>query len=207
MADEKKLYEIADFILNHADDSELEVVREALKRRLEHRSRSPRGIDINAAAHRMGESVEGQLQSSRDFIRKTVKDFIIKTLKQQAPEISDSEIEVLLEEYLPSEEKKKDLKKRKKKKLPPGAELKMVDQFIRFSTGNMSLDEQAELRGELGEWHEEYWKGFSDKVRGLLTLYFKGRIDSETCWLEVKKEIYDGGTESIKRNTRESKKD
>ena len=66
----------------------------------------------------------------------------------------------------------------------------MIDQILRFSSGEMPVSEQAELNKSMPDWQENYWKHFPEKIRGLITLYLKGKIDSGSCWDEIKKELY-----------------
>jgi hypothetical protein len=195
--EKKELYNIAEFILNKADEKDLHVIQEVLNKRLSQKSKSPEGVDINRLAHVTGDAVSKQLSASKKQIRETVTDFVKSIIKQHAPEISDDELKVLLDEWAPDPEA---LKKAagKEKKLPTDVILKMIDQFLRFSNGEMSLDEQKELRDTIPEWQQEYWNRFPQKIRGLLTLYLKGKIDSETCWQEIKRDLF--GEQSEKRN-------
>ena len=183
-----ELYNIVDYILNKAGEKELEVVKEALKRRIENKNHSPMGIDINRMAHDAGSSLGRQVASSKDYIRDTVKDFVVRTIKQQAPEISERDLDVLIDQWVPAPGKTG--KKAEGKQLPSDVIIKMIDQILRFSSGEMPLSEQAELNSSMPDWQENYWKHFPDKIRGLITLYLKGKIDSGTCWDEIKKELY-----------------
>ena len=94
-----------DYILNKAGERELEVIKEALKRRIEKRSHSPMGIDINRVAHDSGRSLREQVASSREYIRDTVKDFVVRTIKQEAPGISEHDLNVLMEQWVPDPDK------------------------------------------------------------------------------------------------------
>ena len=190
MIDRKELYNIAEFILNKADEKDLQVIEEALNRRLTQKNRAPRGVDINHLAHTTGEAVSKQLSASREQIRETVTGFVKDIIKQHAPEIGDEELKTLLDAWAPDPETIKKRSAGKEKKLPGDVVLKMIDQFLRFSNDEMSLDEQKTLRDSIPQWQEEYWKAFPQKIRGLLTLYLKGRIDGETCWAEIKKELF-----------------
>ena len=190
MREKKELYNIADFILNKADEEDLMVVEEALRRRLCQKGRKIGGVDINHLAHTTGETVAKRLSASHEQIRETVTGFVKDMIKQHAPEIRNDELEVLLNEWVPDPKTRKKRSAEKEKQLPKDVILKMIDQFLRFSNGQMSMDEQKELRDTMPEWQQEYWNGFPQKIRALITLYLKGKIDSETCWLEIKKELF-----------------
>ncbi|MDX9801365.1 MAG: hypothetical protein RBT69_08530, partial [Spirochaetia bacterium] len=151
MTDKKELYRIVDFILNKADEGDLEVVGEALKKRLTARSKSPGGVDINYLAHSMGENISKQVSASKDQLRETIADFVAKTIKQQVPDISDEHLEVLLKEWVADPDTKE---RNIEKKLPHDVELKMIDQFLRFSSGKMPLEEQSRLRESIPDWQQ-----------------------------------------------------
>jgi len=187
VTDKKELFKIVEFILNRADEGDLEVVSEALKKRQTAKSRGPAGVDINYLAHSMGSTVSKQVSSSKDYLRSTVTDYVVKIIKQHAPEITDDQLKVLLDEYIPSEASAAE---KNVKRLPSDVELKMIDQFLRFNSGKMPLEEQAMLRDSIPDWQETYWKRFAPKIRGLLTLYLKGKIDSDTCWIELQRELF-----------------
>ncbi len=205
MTDKKELYRIVDFILNKADDGDLEVVKEALKKRLTAKSKGPGGIDINYLAHSMGSTISKQVSSSREYIRGTVTDYVTRIIKEHAPEITEEQLKVLLDEWVtpppagPPEEGQGKRASGKTGKLPPDVELKMIDQFLRFGSGKMPLEEQARLRESIPEWQEAYWSRFTPRIRGLLTLYLKGKIDSDSCWDEIQRELFDGQHENGRR--------
>ncbi len=186
--EDRELYNIVDYILNKAGDRELEVIKEALRRRIENKSHSPMGIDINRIAHDAGRDLGKQVASSKKMISDTVKDFVVKTIRQEAPGISDHDLGVLLDQWVPDPERAK--KRGGAEKLPNDVVIKMIDQILRFSSGEMSVTEQAELNRSMPDWQENYWRHFPDRIRGLITLYLKGKIDSGTCWDEIKKELY-----------------
>ena len=198
----RELYKIVEFILNKADKKDLHAIEEALSRRLEQKSKSPRGVDINYLANTSGEAISRQLSVSREQIRETVTGYVKDIIKQHAPEIGDKELKVLLDEWVPDPEtrKKAAAKADKERRLPNDVILKMIDQFLRFSSDAMPLDEQKELRDTFPNWQQEYWNGFPQKIRALLTIYLKGRIDSDTCWREIEKELFGGQQKNKKGN-------
>jgi hypothetical protein len=150
VTDKDELYKIVDFILNKADDSDLAVVKEALKRVETNRRKGPGGININKLAHLTGDAVSKQISFSKEQIHNTVAGFVKQMIKQQAPEITDKEIDVLMKEWIPSDLSGKNSgnisKDNQSKHLPQDIELKMIDQFLRFNNNQMSIEEQAQLR-------------------------------------------------------------
>ena len=101
-----RLYDVIQFILNEATEQELEVVRSALKRRIEgNRARGAMGVNPERLARRTASSIREQLGLSLDQIRSTVADFAAETLKKQAPELTDDQIHELLDAWVPESEK------------------------------------------------------------------------------------------------------
>ena len=65
----------------------------------------------------------------------------------------------------------------------------MIEQFIAYSEGRLPVRQQAQLRREMGEWQDTYWKWFPPEIRDAIALYLKGTIDKETFWLDVHKSL------------------
>lgn len=185
---EKTLYSIVEYILNQADDHDMAVILKAVQKR-----ESSRALDMSRLAHSMGKSIEDQISVSKKDIENIVRNYICDMIRKEQPDISDRDMKVLMDEWLPSEKAKAAKLKRTDKQLPSALLLKMIDQFLRFSTGQMSASEQAELRREMPEWQNSYWKYFPSKIRGLITLYLKGKIGAEICWQEMKRELAENG--------------
>jgi len=97
-----RLYDVIEFILNEASEQELEVVRSALKRRVEgKRAHGAMGVDPGRIARRTASSIREQLGLSIDQIRSMVTSFAAETLKKQAPELTDAQIHELLDSWIP----------------------------------------------------------------------------------------------------------
>ena len=77
--DDRKLYQIVDFILNKAEKPELEVIRSALRKR-EGGDPSEEGATfgqkIGKMSREMSESVSEQVGVSEDQIRSTIRGFV-----------------------------------------------------------------------------------------------------------------------------------
>jgi len=60
--------------------------------------------------------------------------------------------------------------------LPPEAMRSMVLQFIAYSTGSMSVSEEAGLRDEVGDWSAIYWKRFPREVQAAIREFLAGNL-------------------------------
>ena len=194
--DEVKLYELVDFILNRADSQELDVIRAALRRRespAESRGAgfkpdSPMGIDIDLMARNAASSVNEQLGTSQKQIRDMVTGFVRDMIQKEAPEISENQLNNLLEEWVPKPGQKKAAGKAKNP-LPSDVYYSMIRQFVSFSTGAMTVSEENALKLEIPDWHSRYWEKFSPGVRRLVSLFLKGALNSDDFWQGISSEL------------------
>jgi len=208
----EELYNVVDYILNKARGDELEVIREALKRR-EQESKSPLAegakpgdvnLNPNAMAKQMSDSIQNQIGGSVEQIRSIVRNYARNILKQNAPELGEKQIDQLLTEWIPGDEKtgtskeahtglgmpaSKGENSKNKEALPEDALLTMIDQFIRYSTGQMSLSEQNKLRNEIPDWHKKYWDAFPEGIQALIAKYLKEGLDADSFWKGVAQEL------------------
>ena len=65
----------------------------------------------------------------------------------------------------------------------------MINQFLSYSLGVMSILEQERLRAEIPDWHEEYWKRFPSRVRKLISQVLKGELDKREFWKRMNSEL------------------
>ena len=194
--DDRKLYQIIDFILNKAESTELEVIRSALRRR-EGGDPSDEGTTfgqkIGKMAREMSESVSGQVGVSEGQIRKTIRGFVTDMIRREAPELRDTQVEELLDEWVPNpgtaRRRGEGAKGGSGKTLPPDAMLTMIRQFVAYSTGKMSVDEETELSAAVQGWQNRYWDRFSQVARKLISLYVKGIINERDFWDGIYDEI------------------
>ncbi len=174
MDDKKALYQVVDYILNHATTAELEVISEALKRR--HSSQRPDGFNPRAMAENMARTVNDQLGASLDVVeisRKIVADMI----REKEPQISEEELQVLLDRWLPSTQTEE-----QPETLPPDVLLTMIGQFLQARQGRLPPEEQKELPDD---WQTRYWKIFPENSQQLIQEHLDGRIDEVRFWERI----------------------
>lgn len=201
-----RLYDVVDYILNEASERELEVVRSALKRRVEGAgpdTAGAMGVNPERIARRTAAGIREQLGVSVEQIRSMVTRFAVETIKKNAPELSEEQIDHLLSSWIPGSDrgaespgtieahdrsrKKSPTTGRAKTKgsgrgrLSPDVILTMVTQFLAYSNESMSITEQVKLNQEIPDWQRRYWEQFSPRIRQLLSLHLRGEIDHTTC--------------------------
>jgi hypothetical protein len=168
-----ELVRTLDFILNHCDDQEIDAVAQAVVRR--RRELSMFGGEQNLPdPQRMARELSGQINAgaSIDGLKQTVLDMAIRIIRQEAPELTDEQIKELTDAWVPGSESDDP-------GVPPEMLRSMIEQFIAFSRGTMSIEENKGLRSEVGSWPEKYWHSFPQVIRLIVTDYLKDRISEK----------------------------
>ncbi|WP_028972787.1 hypothetical protein [Spirochaeta cellobiosiphila] len=188
MADQD-LINVLDFILNRADSPSIEAIEEALKRRKSNLTRiGSIGVSPQKAAKQLAGQLESSLNQTRNMLESSVKRMAIDVIRKEAPELTDEQISMLLEEWIPNEDQrqKRDSKAMEAKvSLNPDMFKKMISDFLSFSTGKMSASYRIELENQIPGWTDVYWQKFPLRVRKLIRLYLDGSIDADSFWAEV----------------------
>ncbi len=98
------LYDVVDFILNQATENDLEVIQAALKRRVEGgEAKGAAGINPARMARLTAAKIKKQVGFSLDQIRQTVRGFVTEIIRKDAPELTDTQVQKLLESLMPGE--------------------------------------------------------------------------------------------------------
>jgi hypothetical protein len=174
MAD-PELIKVMDYILNRCDEASIEAVAAAVMRRKKELSMFGKsGLpDPKQFAKATAESLTSGGGMGIDMVRDTVKNMVTDMLHKEAPELTDEQINELLGAWM-SEASNEGKAKAGQPVLASDVARLMVDQFIAFSTGSMSKDEDDELRSQLGAWPERYWQALPPVVRSVVTEYLNG---------------------------------
>lgn len=188
-----RLYDVIEYILNEASEQELEVVRSALKRRIEgDRGGGAMGVNPGRIADQTASSIREQMGLSIDHLRSMVSGYAAEIIRKNAPELDETQVHDLLDSWIPgsdeapkrsdsSRKKPKASQARKHPSLAPDVILTMVTQFLAYSDDSMSVTEQVKLNREIPDWQKRYWEQFSPRIRELLSLHLRGQIDRATC--------------------------
>jgi hypothetical protein len=166
------LLQALDYILNQSDPGSIEVIAEAV-------TRKRRSLTMFSAignvpnpekmAEKLTEEINAGLGAGIESMRNTVREMIVRIIREHAPELSPEQIDELSEAWLPADGGKTEA-------LPVDVLLSMIEQFVAFSHGTMKKTTNEELRREMGAWPERYWKAFPPVVRNLITEYLRDKI-------------------------------
>ncbi|MDR0623685.1 MAG: hypothetical protein LBG10_04580 [Treponema sp.] len=168
-----ELVKVLDYILNRCDEAAIEAVAAAVVRRRRDLAMFG-GMQNLPDPRRMARNVSSQVNTgaSIDGLRESVRSMAVRIIKQEAPELTDDQIDELTRAWIPGPQKNGD--GGSTEKLPRDLLFSMADQFVAFSQGRMSKAEDKSLRDEMGSWPERYWKAFPPVVRLIVTDYLKG---------------------------------
>ena len=205
MTGEKKpseLMAVLDYVLNRCTIREIDALEAAVERRRRDLASSSGVISLNPerAARQMSETVRSSINKSMDGIRKTFRDFAATTIRKEAPELTDEQMEALIDAWIP-EEMSVDAaghvasssdggagsgavgdrytglaKKGLINGIPPEAMYEMICQFVSYSTGNMTLSDESSLRDAVGDWTSVYWKRFPREIQALIKDFLSGSL-------------------------------
>jgi hypothetical protein len=121
-----------------------------------------------------GLNLDGNIEGMKNSIR----EFAVRIIRQEAPELTDAQIEELTSAWIPGRGgpgKKKPVGNN----APPDMLASMIDQFVSFSLGRMEEEENEALRREIGPWPDKYWKSFPQVFRLLISDFIKGEISEK----------------------------
>jgi hypothetical protein len=165
------LLQALDYILNESDESSIEVLAEAVVRRR-------RNISVFGAMGEMpnpdklakdiSTRINLGIGSGIENMKESIREMMIKIMKEHAPELTESQIDELCETWLPTQ--------KSEKSMPPDILISMIEQFISFSQGTMNKSVDDDLRSQMGAWPERYWKSFPPVIRQLISDYLKDKI-------------------------------
>ena len=180
----QELVRALDFILNRCDERDIEAVAAAVVRR--RRDIAMFGsMPIAPDPRHLAESLTSQLniEGNMESLKTSIRDYAIRIIRQQAPELTDAQIDELTRAWIPEKRSTPAGKASAGQSLdsetgvPRDLLVSMIDQFVSFSLGRMEEEEDRALRKEMGPWPDKYWKAFPQVIRLLVKDFLKGEIE------------------------------
>jgi len=188
MSGKEEMLQILDFILNRSTYGDLEVIQEAIRRRTRDIKTRIAGVDVRGIARQTAGSIQKQIGSA-DEVTHMIRRFVRELITQQQPNISEEQLEQLLDKCLPASEGNdldstgKDEPGSIEERFPPDMIQSMLVQFIDYSFGRMDEDQKKDLAPD---WQMRYWEAFSPALKRLLSDLLKGKISEGRFWDEYK---------------------
>jgi len=180
----QELVRTLDYIINRVNERDIEVVAAAVVRRRREIAMfgsMPVAPDPSHLAEQIGSQLN--IDSGIEGLKNSIRDYAIRIIKQQVPDLPDEQIEELTRSWIPE---KRSFSQKKgsagtrgasEQSLPRDLLASMIDQFVSFSLGRMEEEEDYALRKEMGPWPDKYWKSFPQVIRLLITDFLKGEMD------------------------------
>jgi len=174
----QELVRTLDYILNRCSERDIEAVAAAVIRRrkdIAMYGSMPVAPDPRSLARELSSQLN--VDGSIEGLKNSVREYAVRIIKQQAPELTEKQIEELTRAWIP--EAKSSGSTDKSGSMPQGMLASMIDQFVSFSLGRMEEEEDKALRREMGPWPDKYWKAFPQVVRLLITDFIRGEMDEK----------------------------
>jgi hypothetical protein len=183
----RELAQTLDYILNRCNERDIEAVAAAVVRRRRDIAMFGSMPEI-PDPRRLAEEISSQLdmEGSIEGLKDSVRDYAIRIVRQQAPELTDRQIEELTRAWIPGKQSSGERIPREQgsgerssqgQSIPRDLLASMIDQFVSFSLGRMDEKEERALRKDIGSWPDRYWKAFPSVIRSLITDFLKGEMD------------------------------
>jgi hypothetical protein len=178
-----------DYILNRCDERDIEAVATAVVRRRRQLALFGGNASIPDPQRMAKDISQGlNLEGNIEGMKQSIREYAIRIIRQEAPELTDAQIEELTGAWIPGHGNLGKGSSGKSpggknvpggKALPPDMLSSMIDQFISFSLGRMEEEEDQALRREMGPWPDKYWKSFPQVFRLLISDFLKGETSEK----------------------------
>ncbi len=128
-------------------------------------------LNIDKMAQNMADQIQKQMGMTDVNIRQMAVDMVVRLARQHAPNITDKELGVLLNEMIPSAQSEQG-----GESIPGEILREMVYQFVKYSRGGFTdYDNYHSPEG----WSDRYWKLFPLRVRQLIRALLAGVIEED----------------------------
>jgi hypothetical protein len=175
---DQKITEILEYILRHATHHELELVGEALRKRMERESALGMGrIDVNQMARDMAKDIGRRMGMNGDAVHDMSKRLVADMIRMEKPDIPERELQALLDQWVPGAGGKK------QGGIPRDMLLAMITQFVAYSLGEISEEEKKQYPKD---WHKKYWEAFPQEIQLLIRDYILGKIGKNQFWKGIR---------------------
>ncbi len=171
--DQKAIKAIIDEFFEKASPEDLLELQSLLEKR--ERKNSLGGVNVNEIASNFANDLRSRMGLTSEQITRSARDAVRTMILQYDPNIPEESINVLLDQWVPDEQKKRG-------KVPAHIMKTMISQFIAYARGELTA---AQLTGFPDGWAKKYWTFFPEKVQRLIEAYVRNRIDKIFFWESI----------------------
>ncbi|OHD71068.1 MAG: hypothetical protein A2W19_08650 [Spirochaetes bacterium RBG_16_49_21] len=172
MSIDNTVTEMIEFILQRATRYELDLLMEALKRRME-RETSLGQLDFQYMARNMAEGFSKKMGMDTENIHRMSRRLVADMIRSEIPGISEEELAVLLDQWLSGKDAARS------SSIPKEMLLAMITQFVSYSTGEMSEEDKRQFPEG---WAGKYWDAFQPDIQRLIKSYLTEKISKDEFW-------------------------
>ena len=119
-------------------------------------------LDLDSMARNMSKQIQEQLGLANLNMKKMARDLVVRLALQHKPDISEKELNDIVNQMVP-ESKNSDIAK----KLPPDLLMTMVVQFV-----------ETDINSGI-EWKKRYWEVFPDEIKLGIAGFLSGDIGKD----------------------------
>lgn len=172
-----ELRRVIDFILNQANDQELDLLQGAIARRTGARGPGHTSdLNFKDMASKITEAMGQRFAvPGTDQVRSMTRNMVGNIIRTHEPNIPAEHLEELLDRYVPDPTRGTP---GKEQHIPEQALRHMVRQFVSYGQGRMPKAEELELKREMPDWSEKYWRMFSSATQTLIRELLTERISA-----------------------------
>jgi len=133
-------------------------------------------INLTESARDIASVIESRFSLDSGSIHRSARTILANMLRDRIPGISDRDIEILLNLWVPDGNKKS--------RLPLDMLHVMVQHFVAHGLGRFS---QEDLKEFPEGWEKKYWEAFPAAVQALISRVLKREIGEDLFWQEIGK--------------------
>lgn len=174
-----------DYIMKRATSREITIIRKAIEARSSSSPETMEDLNFRDMAQKLTKDIAEKygVENKQGEIHGMTRRLVRNAIKNNAPEISDRDLEVLIDQWV---DKPKQSHQGKEGMLPPDMVLSMVDQFVRYSLNMMQEAEIRELKTSYEDWVNMYWDIFSMETKHLIKALLEAKMDMEEFYSQVR---------------------
>lgn len=176
------------FVMKRATQPQLEMLRQAIDSRLGVRPATTESLDFKDMAAKTISGLKGKYSAgTADQVHEMTKRMVAGMLRSKEPNLSEMELEILIEKMVPNPQK---AAQGQETGIPKDILFQMISQFSNFAIGEMPDKELKDLKESLPEWPQKYWDIFSNSTKGLIRDLIEGKLPKSIFISRIREQIY-----------------
>lgn len=174
MAEKDNFDKIIKNFLENASSGELEALQKMM---IDNEKKTNSGIDLNPEkfAKEISSKIKKQVGFTTENIKKTAVGLVISIAKKHQPNITDDQLEYIIEKMVPGYSQKAPI--------PKALLLTMIEQFVSYAIGKM---DQKTINEMPQGWEKKYWENFPEIIQKIIASYIRNEINDTEFWQTIR---------------------